>query len=74
MDREERPDGTVLLRAPAPNFFALVSEGGPLRRKRVCSNIEFGEPRRDLFEPPPGAHIIQLTEPGGIIAKPTRPR
>jgi hypothetical protein len=72
--REERPDGTVLLRAPALNFFALVSEGGPLRRKRVYSNIEFGEPPRDLFEPPPGAHIIQLTEPGGIIAKPTRPR
>lgn len=72
--REELSDGTTLLRAPALNFFPLITSGGPLGRKRIYSNLQFGEPPQDLFEPPAGAVVIRLAEPGGIVARPLPPR
>jgi hypothetical protein len=53
------------------NRAGLLPLGGGERRRWID---EFDEPPQDLFEPPPGAHVIQLTEPGGIVAKPPRPR
>ena len=65
------PSGNVWLMIPELNFFPalmMTVEG----RRELYRNIEFTPQPDDLFEPPPGSSIKQLTTPGGIVGeKPT---
>ncbi|HWP99059.1 MAG TPA: hypothetical protein VNK92_01190 [Vicinamibacterales bacterium] len=60
-------DGTIELRAPALNFEPLVRQSARDGTRIVLKNIRLVEPDPSLFEPPAGASVRYLSEPGGIV-------
>jgi hypothetical protein len=57
-------------RAPALNFFAVVRESADGLTVERYRGIQVATPPASAFVPPAGAAIIELREPGGIVARP----
>ena len=69
--RTVNAEGVVSLMAPDLNFFTLKRQGTN-GATETYYNIRIGDPDPALFEPPVGAVVTALSEPGGIIWKPAR--
>jgi len=59
--------GTVRTVVPALNFFEVLREGGASGNKLQYNNIRLEEPPSELFRPPLGVAITEISEPGGIV-------